>query len=163
MVSSWLYSRRSAKLFGSTGHYFSTNAGVGKHHYYLFFEVGTFNSILLLLFYFSALLILLIYFNMKMELVFSNSQWSFIVQGVFNVFIFQGEGAAHRVYKYIGNDESFQGFVLRVPKVDILYIFHQKVCSVPSDDEQIANAEMINLLGASRVYVPRTYRLSMFH
>lgn len=38
----------------------------------------------------------------------------------------------------------------------------QIACSVPTDDEQIANTAMINLLGASRVYVPKTYRLSMF-
>ena len=42
-----------------------------------------------------------------------------------NIFIFiqQGEGSAHRIYKYIGKDELIQGYVLRVPKVDFHYSF----------------------------------------
>ena len=33
--------------------------------------------------------------------------------------------------------------------------------SVPTEEEQIANTEMIKLLGSSSVYVPKSYRLFM--
>ena len=74
-----------------------------------------------------------------MELCFRMQQWEYI-----------GEGSAHAVFKFIGDELKLQCYVLRVPIS----------CDAKLNGrEQNINKRMTDMLGASSVFVPQSYRI----